>query len=102
MNHREKKLLVQTRRAVITRTNNRYMTKPERAMKLKSYKNSVKSAMQRMARMKSLLVANVEMNGMELDSETHNDLLQIMKERSSEIASKFPRTLSVSNFGNSK
>ena len=47
--------------------------------------------MQRMARIKSILVANVEMNGMELDSETHNDLLQIMKEGPSEIASKFPK-----------
>ena len=102
MNHREKKLLVQTKRAVVTQTNNRYMTTPERAMKLKSYIDSVKSAMQRMARMKSLLVANVEMNGMELDSETHNDLLQIMKERSSEIASKFPKNSFRQLFGNSK
>ena len=41
--------------------------------------------------MKLLLVANEEVNGMELDSKTHNDLLQIMKELSSEIASKFPK-----------
>ncbi len=78
------------RTEVASRVNDRYLSTPEKAQKLKNYKAEMKSAKQEVAKMQKILDVSLATKGMELDTGMHNDLVTIMQEQSSEVGKAFP------------
>ena len=70
--------------------NFRFLTEYEKIQKIKSYQAETKLVKYELAKMQKFLDVSLDSKGMEVSTETNNDLLTIMKEHASQIEEVFP------------